>query len=120
MLTVDKTVQRTAQLKDIESPKDLRGLSLNDLSIIAEEIRQKIKQTPDVEDAVVIARPTDKGRENTISALVQGDINIIQVRKAMSALLEPYAIPRQIKITAAIPMLPTGKYDRKAIEALFR
>ncbi len=45
MLTVDKTVQRTAQLKDIESPKDLRGLSLNDLSIIAEEIRQKIIST---------------------------------------------------------------------------
>ncbi len=84
-----------------------------------EEIRQKIKQTPHVEDAVVIARPTDKGRENTISALVEGDINIIQLRKAMSTLLEPYAIPRQIKITTAIPMLPTGKYDRKVIEALF-
>ena len=84
-----------------------------------EEIRQKIKLTPNVEDAVVIARPTDKGRENTISALVQGNIDSIQLRKTLSALLEPYAIPRQIKITSAIPMLPTGKYDRKAIEALF-
>ena len=84
-----------------------------------EEIRQKIKLTPGVEDAVVIARPTDKGRGNTISALVQGDIDKIQLRKAISTLLEPYAIPRQIKITSAIPMLPTGKYDRKAIEALF-
>ncbi|MDM8543286.1 class I adenylate-forming enzyme family protein [Desulfococcaceae bacterium HSG9] len=84
-----------------------------------EEIRQKIKQTPDVEDAVVIAHPTGRGRENTISALVQGDIDSIQLRKAISTLLEPYAIPRQIKTTSAIPMLPTGKYDRKAIEVLF-
>jgi len=85
-----------------------------------EDIRQKIKRTPHVEDAVVIARPAAKGRQNTISALIQGEINIVQLRQAISALLEPYAIPRQIKITSAIPMLPTGKYDRNAIEVLFR
>lgn len=83
-----------------------------------EEIRQKIIGLSKVEDAVVIAQDTSKGRENTIVALVQGDVEIDLLRKALAAHIEPYAMPRRIKITSTIPMAPTGKYDRQAIEAL--
>ena len=45
MLTPDTTGQRTTHLKDIKSPEDIRGLTRQELSDIAEEIRHRIIST---------------------------------------------------------------------------
>ncbi len=85
-----------------------------------EAIRDLVKQIEGVEDAVVISLPGATGRENDICAVVQGEVTAAEIQEYISAGLQPHAIPRRIKIAARIPVSSSGKYDRAAIEALFR
>jgi len=84
------------------------------------EVCAKIKQIDGVEDAVVFALPTHRGRGSEIAALVAGSIEAPQLRQRLSEICEPYASPRHIKIVEAIPALATGKHDREMIEGFFR
>lgn len=45
MLTPETTGYKTVQLKDIKSPKDIRGLTIEELGIIASDIRKQIITT---------------------------------------------------------------------------
>jgi len=86
-------------------------------------ICEKMKSLPDVTDVVVISLPTKTGRENMIAALVVGDnegFDKHYIRQKLSSLLEPYAIPRIIRVVEKIPATATGKYDRIAIEQLLQ
>ncbi len=83
------------------------------------EIQEKLKQAPEVRDALVISLPGTKGRDNEIAVLAEGNIDPSQLRLFASELLEPYAVPRYIRIVANIPVTSTGKYDRKLIEQIF-
>ncbi len=82
------------------------------------EVQNKIKTLPAVQDAVVISLPTEKGRESIIAALVVGDLTEAELRKMMKYLLEPYAIPKRIKIVSHIVTTATGKFDRRTIEQI--
>ncbi|NTW78255.1 MAG: acyl-CoA synthetase, partial [Syntrophaceae bacterium] len=75
---------------------------------------------PAVTDAVAIALPVEKGRENIIAAVVAGDLTEAHLRKLLMEMLEPYAVPRHIKIVAQIARTATGKIDRRRIERLFQ
>ncbi len=83
------------------------------------EIQNKIKNIPGVSDVVVVSIPSDSGRMNEIAALIVSKKNITELKKSVSSILEPYAVPRKIKIVDKIPLTPTGKYNRKAIENIF-
>ncbi len=83
-----------------------------------EAVRMILKRQPGVVDAVVLAVPAAGGRENRIVALVQGTCGAEQLRAAVAQEAEPYALPRTIKVVAAIPLTATGKVDREAIGAL--
>ncbi len=85
-----------------------------------EEVRSKLNELPGVRDCVVISLPVDGGRENAIAALIEGNLDKAGFRLSLSDVLEPYALPRSIKIVDNIPYTATGKYDRKAIEQMFR
>ncbi|MBN1474253.1 MAG: long-chain fatty acid--CoA ligase [Syntrophaceae bacterium] len=82
------------------------------------EVQNKIKTLPGVQEAVVISLPTEKGRESVIAALVVGDLTEAELRKMMKYLLEPYAIPRRVKIVPHIATTATGKIDRRTIEQI--
>ncbi|MEN6373265.1 MAG: class I adenylate-forming enzyme family protein [Smithella sp.] len=84
-----------------------------------QDVQDKIKKLPAVNDAVVIALPVDKGRENLIAAVVAGDLTEAQLRKLLMDTLEPYAVPRLVKIVAQITRTATGKVDRRRVEQLF-
>lgn len=83
------------------------------------DVQNKIMALPEVSDAIVIALPEDKGRENIIAAVVACPLNETQIRKSLMAVLEPYAVPRRIKIVKQITRTATGKVDRRRIERLF-
>jgi acyl-coenzyme A synthetase/AMP-(fatty) acid ligase len=83
------------------------------------DVEGKIKTLPTVSDVVVIALPTDKGRESVIAALVACDLTETHLKKLMMDILEPYAVPRRIKIVSSITRTATGKIDRHRIEQLF-
>lgn len=84
-----------------------------------QDVQDKIKTLPMVNDAVVIALPAEKGRENIIAAVVAGDLTEAHLKKLLREMLEPYAIPRLVKIVAQITRAATGKVDRRRIEQLF-
>lgn len=83
------------------------------------DVQNKIQTLPTVRDVVVIALPADKGRENVIAALVACDLADAHLRKMMHEKLEPYAMPRRIKILPAVPRTATGKTDFRRVEEIF-
>lgn len=83
------------------------------------DVQDKIKTLPTVNDAIVIALPAKKGRETIIAAVVVCDLTETHLRKLLMEKLEPYAIPRLVKIVAQITRTATGKVDRRRIERLF-
>ncbi len=84
-----------------------------------DEICEAIKQQPGVEDCVVEALTDSGGRENRICALIQTvSVEIPAVRSCLQDMLEPYAVPRVIRIIEKIPMTAAGKYDHGAIRQL--
>jgi len=84
-----------------------------------EEIRNKLKQIQKVTEVIIFAVPDAHGKENEIWALVQGSIDKNLLREKASKDIEPYAIPRRIRIVDEIPTSSTGKYDRKVLKRMF-
>ncbi|MCG6535940.1 MAG: fatty acid--CoA ligase family protein, partial [Syntrophales bacterium LBB04] len=82
------------------------------------DVQNKIKTLPTVSDAVVMAMPTEKGRESVIAAVVACDLTETHLKKLLTDMLEPYAIPRRVKIVSSITRTPTGKIDRHRLEQL--
>lgn len=84
------------------------------------EIETALKKIPGIDDVVVVSIPASGGRKNIIAALVEGKINQSVVKESALQMLEPYAVPRIIRIVEKIPVLPTGKYDRVEIQSLIK
>ena len=72
-----------------------------------------------VQDAFVAALPENGSRENRIVAALAGTASPEALRQALARRLEPYALPRVIRVLGSLPMRANGKYDREAILALF-
>ncbi len=83
------------------------------------DVQNKIQTLPTVRDTVVIALPAEKGRESVIAALVACELTEIQLRKMILEKLEPYAMPRRIKIVSSITRTATGKTDFRRVEQIF-
>ncbi len=83
------------------------------------DVQNKILTLPTVMDAMVIALPADKGRESVIAAVVVCKLNEHELKKLMLEKLEPYAMPRRIKIVSSIARAATGKIDHVKIEQFF-
>jgi len=83
------------------------------------DVQNKIKKLPTVSDAFVFALPTDKGRESVVAAVVACGLTDARLKKLLMETLEPYAVPRRIKIVSSISRTATGKIDRRLMEKLF-
>jgi len=83
------------------------------------DVQNKIKTLPTVNDAYVLALPTDKGRESIIAAVVACDLTETHLKKLLTDMLEPYAVPRLVKVVSAITRTAAGKIDRRRMERLF-
>lgn len=84
------------------------------------DIQNKIQMLPAVCDAAVIALPAENGRDNVIAALVVCKLSEAQLRKMIMEKLEPYAVPRRIKIVTAIKRSATGKIEQRRVEKIFQ
>jgi len=81
-----------------------------------EEIAALIRRQPGVTDCLVLALADDGGREHRIVAMVEGrEVEIEALRRQLATHLEPYALPRAIRIVDRMPLKDNGKYDRPAI-----
>jgi acyl-coenzyme A synthetase/AMP-(fatty) acid ligase len=84
------------------------------------QIQELLKCESGVRDAYVFSLPVDSGRENEILAIIEGKIEEERLRTFALKRLETHAHPRRIRIVEKIPVSPSGKYDRSAIENLFQ
>ena len=87
-----------------------------------EMIRRLLQEQAGVREVVVLALPEGGSRENRIAAILTAtgpdECTINSLRHELSRHLEPYALPRIIKVVDHIPVRANGKYDREAILAL--
>lgn len=83
------------------------------------DVEHKIKTLSNVSDAYVMALSTDKGRESVIAAIVACDLTETHLKNLLADKLEPYAVPRRIKIVSSIARTAAGKIDRRQVEKLF-
>jgi acyl-coenzyme A synthetase/AMP-(fatty) acid ligase len=83
-----------------------------------EEIREKIRRIPGVDDAYVTAAPLDGARQTEIAALVASDLPARKLRAAIRSMDDPYGRPRRIRVVQAIPVLSNGKIDRQRVDQL--
>ncbi|MBN1534026.1 MAG: acyl--CoA ligase [Spirochaetes bacterium] len=84
------------------------------------DVQEKMKKIAGVTDAYLVSFRGRSGRESEIHALIEGTVDEAAVRREAAALLEPYAMPRRIRVVDRIPLLSTGKYDRKTIEEMLK
>lgn len=84
------------------------------------DIQHRLKKGPGVRDALVISRPTGTSRENEIMAVIEGETDEVTIKRYATQMLEPYAVPRIIKVIDKMPVTPAGKYDGKAIEKILK
>lgn len=84
-----------------------------------EGVQACLQDLPGIMDALVLALPAGKGRENEIVAVVEGHLDATQIRRALTDKVESYALPRRIVTVDKIPMSAAGKYDRQAAAELF-
>ena len=88
--------------------------------VVLAEVERAMEQLPGVERAVtVLGGEQLRGRAIVAyCALREGHgLDASRVRDACAGVLPPYAIPDQVVITSALPLLANGKVDRKALAA---
>ena len=113
VLTQDVGTFTDGNLKVIGRSDDIVISGGTNISIHA--VEDVIRNQPGVEDAVVFAIPDDKWG-NIISALIVGQSDQLQIQDAVEKELGKAAMPRVVKFTKDIPLLPNGKIDMDAIK----
>lgn len=73
------------------------------------EIEIAISQHAAVREAVVI------GRDNRLTAFIQGNVSPGELRTHLSSRLPGYMIPGEYIFAESLPLTPNGKVDRKAL-----
>lgn len=76
-----------------------------------------VRSLPGLADAVVVRAPDPEwGEVPVVIATAEADLG--EVRAAVAARLGRAAAPRRLLVVPAIPLLPSGKPDRRALAAL--
>ncbi|MGO3988222.1 amino acid adenylation domain-containing protein [Pseudomonas sp. SAS7] len=82
------------------------------------EIEARLRNLPDVRDAVVVARDIATGKQ-LIGYVVTSVPNLSaeQLREALRAELPDYMVPAKLVLLPQLPLTPNGKIDRNALPA---
>lgn len=86
--------------------------------VLLVEIERAMETLPGVERAVtVLGGEHPRGRRILAFCTPRegGGLDGARVRDACASLLPPYAIPDEVRILPALPLLPNGKVDRRAL-----
>jgi O-succinylbenzoic acid--CoA ligase len=83
-------------------------------------VEAALREHPDVEDAVVFGRPDDEWGQRVVAAVVPtgaAEPDLAALRAWVTERLGAPAAPRELHAIAAVPLLHTGKPDRRAVAA---
>jgi O-succinylbenzoic acid--CoA ligase len=84
-------------------------------------VEAALREHPDVDDAVVFGRPDGTWGQRVVAAVVPAagaTPDLDALRTWVTARLGAPAAPRQLLVLDALPLLHTGKPDRRAVAAL--
>jgi O-succinylbenzoic acid--CoA ligase len=89
--------------------------------VIAAEVEEAVGRCPGVRDVAVIGVPDGEWGQRVTAVVVPEDParppELAQIRAHVRDILGAYAAPRQLRLVARIPLLPSGKPDRESLRA---
>ena len=86
-------------------------------NVIPEEIQAALMTDPAVRDAAVLGMPDERLGEVPV-AVVEADGTAEEILARAAPLLAPYKRPRTIVVVDALPRVPNGKVDLRALRAV--
>jgi amino acid adenylation domain-containing protein len=84
------------------------------------EIESALRQHPDVQETVAVAREDQRGDQRLVAYFIprQGRTPpIAELRRCVKELLPSYMVPAAFVRLSSLPLLPNGKIDRRALPA---
>ena len=90
--------------------------------VIAAEVTAALGTCPGVREAAVVGIPDPEWGERVTAIVVPADPasppGLARIRAHVRDILGGQAAPRELRVVARIPMLPSGKPDREALRTL--
>jgi len=83
-----------------------------------EEVARTLRRLPGVTAASVLARPNAQGLPELVAHVAPASLRPAALRSDLSKLLPDYMVPTHVVTHAALPQLPNGKIDRRALLAI--
>ncbi len=90
------------------------------VNVAPQAVEGALRQHPDVADAVVFGRPDDEWGQRVVAAVVPapGAVpGLAVLRPWVAARLGAPSAPRELHLVEAVPLLHTGKPDRRGVAA---
>jgi o-succinylbenzoate---CoA ligase len=119
----------TEDLGEIDALGHLHVLGRRDETIVTggakvmpAEVEEALRACPQVADACVFGVPDVTWGQRISAAVVlrAPPLNAGQLKEALSGLLAPYKQPRHWVEVPALPLLPSGKVDRRRVSEAYR
>jgi amino acid adenylation domain-containing protein len=82
------------------------------------EIEEALRNHPGVTDSVVVLFEDDAGDKRLVAYVVpasQSQLTLTELRNFLKAKLPSYMLPAALETIAALPLMPNGKIDRRAL-----
>jgi len=79
------------------------------------EVEKGLLQHPLVQEAVVVARGSDGGRELVAYVVGKGELSVVELKGHLGRMVPDYMIPSYFVWLEAMPLTPNGKIDRRAL-----
>ncbi|SYX91578.1 Linear gramicidin synthase subunit C [Pseudomonas reidholzensis] len=115
--TGDRVCRRTDGVIDFIGRLD-NQLKIRGFRIEPGEIEARLRNLPDVRDAVVVSRDALSGKQLVGYVVTSSSASTAaMLRDALRAELPDYMIPAHLVLLPAMPLTPNGKIDRQALPA---